>query len=101
MPIWACTVVLQRSKLYGLLAFVFFFCAVIIIIPIHFHKRQFKSPTFISYMGTRQSDMRIDFRQSDDVADRFETAVAEAHSRSGYIAKLSTLVTSQFKVMPE
>ena len=61
--------VLQRSKLYGLLAFVFFFCAVIIIIPIHF-LTTIQSPTFISYMGTGQSDMRIDFRQSDDIADQ-------------------------------
>ncbi|MCB8928639.1 MAG: ABC transporter permease [Ardenticatenaceae bacterium] len=89
--------VLQRAKLYGLLAFVFFFCAVIIIIPIHF-LTTIQSPTFISYMGTGQSDMRIDFRQSDDVADRFETAVATLTADPD-VAKLSPLVTSQFKVM--
>ena len=89
--------VLQRSRLYGLLAFVFFFCAVIIIIPIHF-LTTIQSPTFITYMGTGQSDMRIDFRQSDDVANRFETAVA-ALKADPDVAKLSPLVTSQFKVM--
>ena len=89
--------VLQRSRLYGLLAFVFFFCAVIIIIPIHF-LTTIQSPTFITYMGTGQSDMRIDFRQSDDVANRFETAVA-ALKADPDVAKLSPLVTSQYKVM--
>ncbi|MBE2222924.1 MAG: ABC transporter permease, partial [Anaerolineae bacterium] len=89
--------VLQRSRLYGLLAFVFFFCAVIIIIPIHF-LTTIQSPTFITYMGTGQSDLRIDFRQSDDVAERFETAVITLKADPD-VAKLSPLVTSQFKVM--
>ena len=89
--------VLQRSRLYGLLAFVFFFCAVIIIIPIHF-LTTIQSPTFISYMGTGQSDIRIDLRQSDDVADRFDNAVAYLTADPD-VAKLSPLVTSQFKVM--
>ena len=89
--------VLQRAKLYGLLAFVFFFCAVIIIIPIHF-LTTIQSPTFITYMGTGQSDLRIDFRQSDDVANRFETAVATLKNDPD-VAKLSPLVTSQFKVI--
>jgi putative ABC transport system permease protein len=89
--------VLQCSRLYGLLAFVFFFCAVIIIIPIHF-LTTIQSPTFISYMGTGQSDIRIDLRQSEDVADRFDTAVAYLTDDPD-VAKLSPLVTSQFKVM--
>jgi putative ABC transport system permease protein len=89
--------VLQRSKLYGLLAFVFFFCAVIIIIPIHF-LTTIQSPTFISYMGSGQSDIRIDLRQSEDVADRFDNTVAYLADDPD-VAKLSPLVTSLFKVM--
>ena len=89
--------VLQRSRLYGLLAFVFFFCAVIIIIPIHF-LTTIQSPTFISYMGIGQSDIRIDLRQSEDVADRFNSAVATLTADPD-VAKLSPLVTSQFTVM--
>jgi putative ABC transport system permease protein len=89
--------VLQRSRLYGLLAFVFFFCAVIIIIPIHF-LTTIQSPTFISYMGTGQSDIRIDLRQSEDVADRFDRTVAYLMDDPD-VAKLSPLVTSQFKVI--
>jgi putative ABC transport system permease protein len=88
--------VLQRFRLYGLLAFVFFFCAVIIIIPIHF-LTTIQSPTFISYMGTGQSDIRIDLRQSEDIAGRFDRAVATLRDDSD-VAKLSPLVTSQFKV---
>jgi putative ABC transport system permease protein len=88
--------VLQRSRLYGLLAFVFFFCAVIIIIPIHF-LTTIQSPTFISYMGTGQSDIRIDLRQSEDVADRFDRTVATL-ADDPEVTKLSPLVTSQFKV---
>ncbi len=89
--------VLQRSRLYGLLVFVFFFCAVIIIIPIHF-LTTIQSPTFISYMGSGQSDIRIDLRQSEDVADRFDRTVATLTDDPD-VAKLSPLVTSQFKVM--
>jgi putative ABC transport system permease protein len=88
--------VLQRSRLYGLLAFVFFFCAVIIIIPIHF-LTTIQSPTFISYMGTGLSDMRLDLRQSEDVADRFDRTVVTL-ANDPDVAKLSPLVTSQFKV---
>jgi len=89
--------VLQRSRLYGLLAFVFFFCAVMIIIPIHFLKT-IQSPTFISYMGIGQSDIRIDLRQSEDIADRFDSTVAYLTDDPD-VAKLSPLVTSQFTVM--
>jgi putative ABC transport system permease protein len=89
--------VLQRFRLYGLLAFVFFFCAVIIIIPIHF-LTTIQSPTFISYMGTGQSDIRIDLRQSEDVADRFDSTVAYLTADPD-VAKLSPLVTSQFTIM--
>ncbi len=89
--------VLQRFKLYGLLAFVFFFCAVIIIIPIHF-LTTIQSPTFISYLGSGQSDIRIDLRQSEDVADRFNSTVAYLADDPD-VAKLSPLVTSQFTVM--
>ena len=89
--------VLQRSRLYGLLAFVFFFCAVIIIIPIHF-LTTIQSPTFISYMGMGRSDMRIDLRQSEDVAGRFDSVVATLTADPD-VAKLSPLVTSQFTVL--
>ena len=89
--------VLQRARLYGLLAFVFFFCAVIIIIPIHF-LTTIQSPTFISYLGIGQSDVRIDLRQSEDIADRFDSTVAVLTDDPD-VTKLSPLVTSQFTVL--
>lgn len=88
--------VLQRFKMYGLLAFVFFFCAVIILIPIHF-LTTIQSPTFISYMGIGQSDIRIDISQSEDVAARFESTISTLKDDPD-VAKLSPLVTSQFTV---
>jgi len=89
--------VVQRARLYGLLAFVFFFCAVIIIIPIHF-LTTIQSPTFISYMGIGQSDIRLDLNQSEDVVDRFDSAIATLTDDPD-VAKLSPLVTSQFTIM--
>ena len=91
--------VLQRFKLYGLLAFVYFFCAVIILTPIHF-LTTIQSPTFISYMGIGQSDVRIDLRQSEDVADRFDSTIS-ALSDDPDVTLLSPLVTSQFKLVQD
>jgi putative ABC transport system permease protein len=91
--------VLQRARLYGLLAFVFFLCAVIIIIPIHF-LTTIQSPTFISYMGTGQSDLRIDLRQSEDVAQRFNEAVVYLRNDPD-VTRLSPLVTSQFTLLQD
>ena len=34
------------------------------------------SPTFISYMGIGQSDIRIDLRQSEEIVDRFDRMIA-------------------------
>jgi putative ABC transport system permease protein len=89
--------VFQRFKLFGLLCFVFFFSAFIIIIPIHF-LTTIQSPTFISYMGIGQSDIRIDLRQSDDMADRFRRMVAYL-SDDPDVATFSPLVTSQFTLV--
>jgi putative ABC transport system permease protein len=49
-------------------------------------------------MGSGQSDIRIDLRQSEDVADRFDSTVAYLTDDPD-VAKLSPLVTSQFTVM--
>jgi len=90
---------LQRFKLYGLLGFVFFFCAVIIIIPIHF-LTTIQSPSFISYMGIGQSDVRIDLRQSEDVVERFESTISYL-SNDPDVVLLSPLVTSQFTLVQD
>lgn len=89
--------VVQRFKLFGLLCFVFFFCAFVIIVPVHF-LTTIQSPTFISYMGIGQSDIRIDLRQSDNMADRFESMVAYLADDPD-VERFSPLVTSQFTML--
>ena len=89
--------VVQRFKLFGLLCFVFFFCAFVIIVPVHF-LTTIQSPSFISYMGIGQSDMRIDLRQSDDIAARFESMVAYLADDPD-VERFSPLVTSQFRMI--
>lgn len=89
--------VLQRYRLFGLLCFVFLFCAFVIIVPVHF-LTTIQSPSFISYMGIGQSDMRIDLRQSDDMAQRFERLLAYVESDPD-VDKYSPLVTAQFTMV--
>jgi len=89
--------VVQRFKLFGLLCFVFFFCAFVIIVPVHF-LTTIQSPSFISYMGIGQSDIRIDLRQSDDMTGRFERMV-DYLADDPDVERFSPLVTSQFTMI--
>ncbi len=89
--------VVQRFKLFGLLCFVYFFCAFVIIVPVHF-LTTLRSPSFISYMGIGQSDIRIDLRQSDDMVDRFEHMVTYLADDPD-VERFSPLVTSQFTMV--
>lgn len=89
--------VLQRFKLFWLLTFVFFFCAAIIIIPIHFLTTM-ESPTFISYMGIGRSDLRIDLRQSEKMAERFDSMNAYLAADAD-VERFAPLVTSQFMLL--
>jgi len=89
--------VVQRFKLFGLLCFVFFFCAFVIIVPVHF-LTTIQSPTFISYMGIGQSDIRIDLRHSEEMADRFERMV-DYLADDADVERFSPLVTSQFTMV--
>ncbi len=89
--------VVQRFRMFGLLCFVFFFCACIVIIPIHFLTTM-TSPTFITYMGIGQSDIRIDLRQSEEIVDRFDRMIA-AIANDSEVERFAPMVTSQFKVV--
>ena len=89
--------VVQRFKLFGLLCFVFFFCAFVIIVPVHF-LTTIQSPTFISYMGIGQSDVRIDLRQSNDMSTRFESMVDYLENDPD-VEQYSPLLTSQFTMV--
>lgn len=89
--------VVQRFRMFGLLCFVFFFCACIVIIPIHFLTTM-TSPTFISYMGIGQSDIRIDLRQSEEIVDRYERMI-ETIANDPDVERFAPMVTSQFEVV--
>ena len=87
----------QRFKMYRLLFFVFFVCTFIIIIPINL-LHTIQSPSFITYMGIGRSDIRIDLRQSADVAERFDEMITYIQNDKD-VVRFSPLVTSQFKVI--
>lgn len=89
--------VTQRFKMYRLLFLVFFVCTFIIIIPINL-LNTIQSPSFITYMGIGQSDIRIDLRQSADVAQRFDEMITYLENDKD-VERFSPLVTSQFKVI--
>jgi putative ABC transport system permease protein len=89
--------VTQRFKMYRLLFFVFFVCTFIIIIPINL-LNTIQSPSFITYMGIGRSDIRIDLRHSDDVAERFNEMITYIQNDKD-VERFSPLVTSQFKVI--
>jgi putative ABC transport system permease protein len=87
----------QRVRLYWLLGMVYFFCAVIIIIPVHF-LTTIQSPTFVSYMGIGRSDMRIDLRQSDNVTERYNSMIRYLNSDPD-VSRFAPLVTSQYTIV--
>jgi putative ABC transport system permease protein len=54
--------VLRRAKSYVLLCFVFLLCAFIIIVPLNM-LNTLESPSFATYLGAGQSDLRIDLQE--------------------------------------
>ena len=89
--------VYQRFRLFWLMGFIFFFAVAIIIVPINF-LTTIDSPTFISYMGIGHSDLRIDLRQSDQMAERFENMMAYIAADED-VARYAPLVTSQYTLL--
>ncbi len=87
----------QRFRLYWLLGMVYFFCAVIIIIPVHFLTTM-QSPSFVTYMGIGRSDIRIDLRQSDDVTERYKSMI-EYLNNDPDVLRFTPLVTSQYAIV--
>jgi putative ABC transport system permease protein len=91
--------VLQRFRLFSLLAFIFFFTAAILLVPVHFLST-IQSPKFISYMGIGASDIRIDLRGSDGMRERFDSMVARI-AGDMEVARFSPLVSSRFTLLRE
>ncbi len=91
--------VLQRFRLYRLLAVIFVFATFTIIVPVHFLST-ISSDDFISYMGIGRSDIRIDLRQTDNTAERFDHVVAALQTDPD-VSRFAPLITSQFTVTRE
>lgn len=89
--------VFQRMKMFRLLLFVFLVGSFIIIVPVNF-LNTIQAPSFISYMGIGQSDIRIDLRQSDDIVDRYNKMVSYIQNDPD-VEKYTPLITSQFKLV--
>jgi putative ABC transport system permease protein len=87
----------QRLKMFQLLFLVFFVCTFIIIIPVNL-LNTIQSPSFITYMGVGRSDIRVDLRQSDNIATRFDEVLTYIQNDDD-VVRFTPLVTSQFKVI--
>lgn len=86
-----------RLKIFGLLFFVFVVCSIIIIVPVNF-LNTIQSPSFITYMGIGQSDIRIDLQQSEDIVQRFKNVITYIEDDED-VEQFSPLITSRFKVI--
>ncbi len=89
--------VLGRLKMYLLLFTSFVICSFIIIVPINF-LNTLQSPTFISYMGVGQSDIRIDLQQSNNATQAF-TNMVEYIEKDRDIEKFSPHITCKYSVL--
>lgn len=88
--------VISRFKLYWLLCFVFIVCTFVIVVPVNFLST-IKSPAFVTYLGIGQSDIRIDLRQSENMAERF-AEMLDYIEKDNDIEKAAPMITSRFLV---
>ncbi|MDN4601934.1 ABC transporter permease [Paenibacillus sp. F6_3S_P_1C] len=89
--------IIQRLNMFRLLLFVFIISSFIMIVPVNF-LNTLQAPSFISYMGVGQSDIRIDLRHSEDIEQRYSELI-EYIQKDTNVLKYSAFVTSQFKVL--
>ncbi|MDQ0169694.1 ABC transporter permease [Paenibacillus tundrae] len=88
--------VIQRKRMFRLILLVFTVSTIMIIIPVNFLNTM-RAPSFISYMGVGQSDIRIDLRYSADVEQRYAELLEHLRTDND-VLQYSPLVTSQFNV---
>jgi len=88
--------VFLRFRLFAILGIVFFLAAFIILVPLNF-LNTIGDPSFVTYMGIGQSDLRIDLRQSGNMEERFDSLIARMASDPD-IQVFSALKTSGYKV---
>lgn len=89
--------IIQRLNMFRLLLFVFIISSFIMIVPVNF-LNTLQAPSFISYMGVGQSDIRIDLRHSEDIEQRYSELI-DYIQKDTNVLKYSAFVTSQFKVL--
>ncbi|MCL6592234.1 MAG: FtsX-like permease family protein, partial [Firmicutes bacterium] len=89
--------VFKRFKMFRLLFLVFFICSFIIIVPVNL-LNTIQAPGFITYMGIGRSDIRIDLRQTDNIAQRFDNMIAYIQNDQD-VERFSPLVTCQYKII--
>lgn len=88
--------VFGRVTMFTLLFFVYAINVFIIMVPLGLlHTLQL--PSFISYLGVGQSDIRIDLPQSANTQQRF-AQIINAINNDPDMEKLSPLITSRYKV---
>lgn len=89
--------VFGRLKMYLLLFTIFVICSFIIIVPVNF-LNTFQSPSFVSYMGVGQCDIRIDLQQSKNTIQEFNNMV-EYIKKDKDVEKYSPHITCKFSVL--
>lgn len=86
---------LVKPRTYGLLCFVFAICMLLIVVPLNF-LNTLKSPTFITYMGAGESNIRIDISQTEDMEHQ-HTAIMEALGQDKDIENYASFAASSYK----
>ncbi len=64
-----------KWKEYAVILFVFIFSSFLILLPINV-KNTIENPSFITYMGVAECDIRIDIQSSEKLADQKEAALS-------------------------
>jgi putative ABC transport system permease protein len=88
---------IQRPRVFGLLAVIYFCAAFVILVPVHF-STTLASPDFVSYMGIGRSDLRVDLRQGETMADQAAELETILHN-DPRVGRYASLVTSQFTLL--
>lgn len=89
--------VVGRIKVYALLCFVFMICTFIMIVPINL-SNTLHSPSFVSYMGVGNCDLRIDLQYTNDIQTRYEEMNTYL-SNDQDVETYTFLFTTNFKVL--
>ncbi|MFP4015943.1 MAG: FtsX-like permease family protein [Halanaerobiales bacterium] len=89
--------VVLRFRLYAVLLIVFILATFIVILPINFLNTS-QSPEFITYMGKGKSDIIMDLRQSDRIAERFNEVIKHLENDPD-VEQYSPLITCKYDII--